>query len=252
MIVGAYLKNNILLLGGSGTLGKSLIRSKLFKNLNYPSSKVLDILNQKKIEKFLVKKKINTVFHFAALARVKECQNDKKKAYRINVIGTQNVVKAVSNCLKKNNLNIKTIFMSSDAVYSPIKGNHKENDKLKPYNYYGWTKLQGEKAIIKLKDFIIIRTRFFDKKKIKFNYAAINIFTSAIEVNMLVKYINKILKKKFNGILNIGGKRISDFHKYKRFKKSIKPCDKSKIFNKLNFKLATDASMNIKKLKRLI
>ena len=47
-------------------------------------------------------------------------------------------------------------------------------------------------------------------------------------------------------------KKISDFHKYKEFKKSIKPCDKSEIFNKLNFKIATDASMNIKKLKRLI
>ena len=39
-----------------------------------------------------------------------------------------------------------------------------------------------------LKDYIIIRTRFFDKKKIKFNHAAVNIFTSAIEVNILVKY----------------------------------------------------------------
>ena len=59
--------------------------------------------------------------------------------------------------------------MSSDGVYSSIKGNYKENDNLRPYNYYGWTKLQGEKAVKKLKDYIIIRTRFFDKKKIKFN-----------------------------------------------------------------------------------
>ena len=252
MIVGAYLKNNILLLGGSGTLGKALIKSKLFKNLNYPSSKVLNILNQKKLEEFLIKKKIRTILHFAALARVRECQYNKNKAYKINVLGTQNVVRSVNNCSKKYNLNIKTIFMSSDGVYSSIRGNYKENDNLRPYNYYGWTKLQGEKAVRKLKDYIIIRTRFFDKKKIKFNHAAINIFTSAIEVNMLVKYINKILKKKFKGILNVGGERISDFHKYKKFKKSIKPCDKSKIFNRLNFKLATDASMNIKKLKKII
>ena len=252
MIVGAYLKNNILLLGGSSTLGKALIRSKLFKNLYYPSSKVLNILNQRKLEEFLIKKKIRIVLHFAALARVKECQFNKKKAYRINVLGTQNVVKSVNNCLRKYNFNIKTIFMSSDGVYSSIKGNYKENDNLRPYNYYGWTKLQGEKAVKKLKDYIIIRTRFFDKKKIKFNHAAVNIFTSAIEVNILVKYIDKILKKRFKGILNVGGKKVSDFHKYKEFKKSIKPCDKSEIFNKLNFKLATDASMNIKKLKRLI
>ena len=109
MIVGVYLKNNILLLGGSGTLGKALIRSKLFKNLYYPSSKVLNILNQRKLEEFLIKKKIRTIFHFAALARVKECQYNKKRAYRINVLGTQNVVKSVNNCLSKYNFNIKTI-----------------------------------------------------------------------------------------------------------------------------------------------
>ena len=31
--------------------------------------------------------------------------------------------------------------------------------------------------------------------------------------------------------------------------KNIKPCDKSKILKKLNFKMATDASLNINKLK---
>ena len=252
MIVGACLKNNILLLGGSGTLGKAIIKSKLFKNLNHPSSKILDILNQNKIEEFLIKNKINTILHCAALARVKECEKNKKKAYKINVLGTHNVVKSIYNCSKKHNIKIKIIFMSSDGVYSSTKGNYKENDKLRPYNYYGWTKLQGEKAVKKLKDYIIIRTRFFNKSKIKFDYAAKNIFTSALEVTILVKYINKIIKKNFNGIINIGGNKISDYKKYKKYKKNIKPCDKSKIFEKLNFKIATDASLNLKKLKRLM
>lgn len=252
MIVGACLKNNILLLGGSGTLGRAIIKSKLIKNLNHPSSKVLNILNQNKVEDFLIKNKINIILHCAALARVVECENNKKKAYKINVLGTQNVVKSIYNCSKKHNQDIKIIFMSSDGVYSSTRGNYKENDSLRPYNYYGWTKLQGEKAIKKLNNYIIIRTRFFDKYKIKFDYAATNIFTSAIEVSSLVKYINKILKKKFKGILNVGHDKISDFEKYKKYKKNIKPCDKSKIFNNLNLKLATDASLNLKKLKKLI
>jgi len=252
LIVGASLKNNILLLGGSGTLGKAIIKSKLFNNLNYPTSKTLNILNQKKIEDFLIKNKIKIILHCAALARVKECEKNKKKAYRVNVLGTQNIVKSVNNCWKKNNLSIKVIFMSSDGVYSSTSGNYKETDNLKSYNYYGWTKIQGEKAVKKLNNYIIIRTRFFNKYKIKFNYAAVNIFTSSIEVTKLVKYINKLIKKKFNGVLNVGGKRISDFEKYKKYKKDIKPCDKSKIFNNLDFKLATDASLNLKKFNRLI
>ena len=252
MIVGASLKNNILLLGGSGTLGKAIIESRLFNNLNYPTSKTLNILNQKKIEDFLIKNKIKIILHCAALARVKECEKNKKKAFRINVLGTKNIVKSVNNCWKKNNLNIRVIFISSDAVYPSTRGNYKETDKLKSYNYYGWTKIQGEKAIKKLNSYTIIRTRFFNKYKIKFNYAAVNIYTSSIEVRKLVKYLNRIIKKKFKGVLNVGSKRVSDFEKYNKYKKNIKPCDKSKIFNNLDLKLATDASLNLEKFNKLL
>ena len=252
MIVGASLKNNILLLGGSGTLGKAIIESRLFNNLNYPTSKTLNILNQKKIEDFLIKNKIKIILHCAALARVKECEKNKKKAFRINVLGTKNIVKSVNNCWKKNNLNIRVIFISSDAVYPSTRGNYKETDKLKSYNYYGWTKIQGEKAIKKFNIYTIIRTRFFNKYKIKFNYAAVNIYTSSIEVRKLVKYLNRIIKKKFKGVLNVGSKRVSDFEKYNKYKKNIKPCDKSKIFNNLDLKLATDASLNLEKFNKLL
>ena len=132
------------------------------------------------------------------------------------------------------------------------RGNYKETDNLKSYNYYGWTKIQGEKAIKKLNSYTIIRTRFFNKYKIKFNYAAVNIYTSSIEVRKLVKYLNRIIKKKFKGVLNVGGKRVSDFEKYNKYKKNIKPCDKSKIFNNLDLKLATDASLNLEKFNKLI
>ena len=142
--------------------------------------------------------------------------------------------------------------MSSDGVYPSTKGNYKESDKLKPYNYYGLTKLEGEKIVKKLNDFIIIRTRFFDKNNIKFRYAATNIFTSSIEVNKLSLYIYKIIKKKFKGIINVGGKKVSDYKKYKKYKKNIKPCDKTVIFNSTNVKLASDASLNLKKFNRLI
>ena len=48
MIAGDYLKNNTLLLGGSGTLGKTIINSNLFKNLKpCDKSKILKKLNFK-------------------------------------------------------------------------------------------------------------------------------------------------------------------------------------------------------------
>ena len=107
------MKNNVLLLGGSGTLGSKIIKSKFFPNLKYPKKKILNILNKKQIENYLIKKKINLVLHCAALARVKDCELNKNKAKKINIIGTQNIVKSILKIQKMKNfvsefdLNIK-------------------------------------------------------------------------------------------------------------------------------------------------
>ena len=79
------MKNNYLLLGGTGTLGKAIIKSKLFKNLKHPSSKKVNILSKNKIESFLIKNKIDTIIHCAAMARVKECEENKKRAYKVDL-----------------------------------------------------------------------------------------------------------------------------------------------------------------------
>jgi dTDP-4-dehydrorhamnose reductase len=252
LIVGVFLKNNILLLGGSGNLGSKIIKSKIFLNLKYPSKKELNILNKNKIEKYLIKNDIDLVLHCAALARLRDCEVNKKNAEKVNIIGTENIVKSILNIKKIKKKDVKLIFISSDAVYSDIGGNHKETDKPSPHNVYGFTKLKGEKLVRKVKHHMILRTRFFDKNKINFKYSAVNIFTSALEVNKLIYLISKLIKIKFHGTINVGIRKISDFKKYKKYKKNIKPCDKNKIFSELNFKIATDASLNLKKLRNLL
>ena len=177
--------------------------------------------------------------------KLKNVKKIKKKAYNLNVIGTGNVVRAAKNA--KNT--VRLLFMSSDAVYPSTKGNYKETDKLKPYNFYGLTKLIGEHLIKLTKKYIIIRGRFFDKRKIPFKNSATNIFTSSLEVNEFIIKIYKLINKNFNGTVNVGGPKISDYKKYKMFKKKLIPCDKSQIFKDLNVKLATDASLNLTKFK---
>ena len=109
MIHGVFLKNNILLLGGSGTLGSSIIKSNLFKEILFPTSKELNILNKKKLEKYFLKHNINLIIHCAALARVRVCQNKKKEAFKINVQGTSNIVKTILKINKNYKKNIKKI-----------------------------------------------------------------------------------------------------------------------------------------------
>lgn len=251
MILGVFLKSKILLLGGSGNLGSTIIKSNIFKNILYPNKNKINILNKKKIINFLIENKIQIIIHAAGLARIRDCEKFKNKAKKINVDGTNNIVNSIKYIKKKLNIEIMLVYISSDAVYSSTEGNYKETDKLKPYNYYGITKMKAEKKVLKLKRFIIIRTRFFNKNKIPFKYSANNIFTSSIEVNILVSYIKLLIKKKFNGVINVGRKKISDYKNYKKYKKNLIKCDKSKIFKKLNFTIATDASLNINKLKNL-
>lgn len=251
MILGVFLKSKILLLGGSGNLGSTIIKSNVFKNILYPNKNKINILNKKKIINFLIENKIQIIIHAAGLARIKDCEKFKNKAKKINVDGTNNIVNSIKYIKKKLNIEIMLVYISSDAVYSSTEGNYEETDKLKPYNYYGITKMKAEKKVLKLKKFIIIRTRFFNKNKIPFKYSADNIFTSSIEVNILVSYIKLLIIKKFNGVINVGRKKISDYKNYKKYKKNLIKCDKSKIFKKLNFTIATDASLNINKLKNL-
>lgn len=244
-------ENKILLIGGSGTLGSTFINSKIFKKLDAPQKKELNLLNKKNIRKF-IKKKYNVIINCAAIARMKECEKNPNKAIKVNVFGTLNLVEAIKKHHKNYKEKIKLIHISTDGVYSSTKGNYQENSPLKPYNNYGFTKMLAESVVTKILDnYIIVRTRFFDKKNIKFKTAATDIFTSMMEVEDLVKAIKCVLLKNYKGVINIGQKRKSDFENYKKFKPNIKPCKRKDIVKKLGFEIARDASMNLKIFNRL-
>ena len=243
--------NKVLLIGGSGTLGSTFVNLKIFKKLDAPKKKELNLLNKKSIRKF-IKKKYNVIINCAAVARMRECEKNPYKAIKVNVFGTLNLVEEIKKHHKNYKEKIKLIHISTDGVYSSTKGNYKESSPLKPYNNYGLTKMMAESVISKILDnYTIIRTRFFDKKNIRFKTAATDIFTSMMEVEDLVKAIRCIFLKNYKGIINVGQKRKSDFENYKEFKPNIKPCKRKDIVKNLSFQIARDASMNLKVFNKL-
>ena len=245
------IKNKrVLLIGGSGNLGSYIIKAKIFKLIDHPNKKKLNLLNSFTIKKYL-KKNYDLIINCAAMARMRECQNNPKKAKKINVYGIDKLVNEIKSSEKKNKKKIKLIHISTDGVYPSTKGNYMEVSKLKPYNIYGWTKLYAERIVQKLDKFIIIRTRFFNKNKIFYKTAATDIFSSMIEIHSLVKEIKFIATTEFNGIINIGSTRKSDYQNYKKYKKNIKPCKRKDILKDLNFEIAKDSSMNLKLFKKL-
>ena len=242
------IKKKNLVIGGYGNLGKSLRKNIFFKNFHFPKKKFFDLTNKKKMYAYLRKKNIEIIVNAAAFARMKKCEENKSKAKKINITGCRNLIDVIN----QTNNNIYLIHISTDGVYESTIGNYSERSKLKPYNYYGKTKLEAEKIVKKFNKFLIIRTRFFNKDKIKFNEAAIDSFSSSLERNKLSKYLSILIKKNVTGILNVGGKKISDYELYKKYKKNIKICTYKEIQKKLDFKISKDASMNCKKFENIL
>lgn len=238
---------NVLLIGGNGQLGSCLRKHNKFYKLKSPSKKELNLTKKRDITRALKKYAPKIIINCAAITDMKIAEKYPAKCFEINVVGTINLV----NEIKKYDKNIKLIHLSSDGVYPSIKGNYSEKSNIGPYNLYCWSKFLSEIPVKTLKKFVIIRTRFFDKNKIKFKKVAKDIFTSSIEINELSKKILKLLKNNFSGIINIGTKRMSLFDRYKKYKKII-PIYRSEILANLDIQLAKDSSMNIKKMQKFL
>ncbi len=143
----------ILLTGGHGFIGSNLIKkfnkefdfvvisSKKGTNTGDVKTEYISVTN-KKIVKTIEILNPDIIIHLAALSGLKKCENDPKKAFEVNVTGTENVVEG---CL---NTNAKLIFISSREVYgSTINEKSNEDDMLNPDNIYGQTKVNAEKII---------------------------------------------------------------------------------------------------------
>jgi dTDP-4-dehydrorhamnose reductase len=113
----------------------------------------LDIKDKKSILEIISDIKPDTIIHSAALTNVDECEKNKKLAEEINVVGTKSIAEAA----KDNNAHLS--YVSTDYVFDGSKGMYKEEDKTNPVNFYGQSKLHGEKAVEEInEEFLIART----------------------------------------------------------------------------------------------
>lgn len=145
----------IALIGKNGQLGKSFYYSSFkntFKTTFFGSKKLnFNNINNKSNLKFL--ENFDIIINCAAYTNVPAAEYFKKEAKTVN----STALKYLCSFLKKKN--ILLIHFSTDYVFN----SHKkikigENHKKSPINFYGKTKLSGEKEIIKSGcDYIILR-----------------------------------------------------------------------------------------------
>lgn len=236
----------ILLIGGTGNLGSTIIKGNLFKNIYYPNKKKLNLLKRIQIENYL-KKNFDTIINCSGYPRIKSCEKNILKSFNLNYLTVKNLVDEIKIYNLKNNKNIRLIHISSDSVYESLKGNYSENDNYDPKTVYSVCKVLAEISVKNLENFCIIRTRFFNKKKFPYPDAAVDIFSSMIEVEELSKAIYDLSLKRFNGVINVGRKKRSDYEIYQKYFKKLKRTTRKKIQRNLGYFITKDSSLKLDK-----
>ncbi len=223
------MSKKLLIIGGASLVGNTIINYatddyEIFATehntpVNNPkvSSLKLDLLaDRKQIINYIEKIKPSAVIHTVAFPNVDFCESNHELTDLLHVKITEEITEI---CEKVNS---KLIYFSTDAVFNGKKsGKYIESDTPNPLSYYGKTKLEAEKIILKNSNNLILRTtviygwhirsRFtnwvLDSLK---NKKTVNAFTDQYNtptlVDDLARSVFSIIKKDLSGLFHASGK----------------------------------------------
>lgn len=231
------MKSKLLIIGGSGLIGSTLIEYALndynihatynknpIQNTLIKSTKIELLDDRTKIIHLIKTLNPDIVVHTAAHPSVDLCETDHKIADSLHVDVTQDIVNICSE------INAKLFYISTDAVFEGnMNKKYTESDNPNPINYYGKTKLEAEKIVLNKLDNVILRTAVvygWHKKSRFTNWILESLrggklvdpytdqYSTPTLVDDLVKSILGIIKLKISGLYHATGKTCINRHNF--------------------------------------
>ncbi len=101
----------------------------------------LDITHKNQTLNTVSAAKPDVVIHTAAMTQVDQCETEREKCWSANVTGVENIVQACAQT------NAHLVHVSTDFIFDGTYGPLDETAIPNPVNYYGESKLAGEKLI---------------------------------------------------------------------------------------------------------
>ena len=252
---------NLLIIGSSGTLGKSLyyfLKKKFKVSHNGLTKRKFDLKKKNQVRILLKTLNPKVIINCCGVTDIDYCEKNQVKSSEINVRIVQNFLDF------QKEFKFYFIHISTDHLYdSKTRRASYEIDKIKINNEYSRQKRMAEKICLKYKS-LIFRTNFFGKsgkktidnwlylnlKKKKKIYLFNDVFFNPLRLESLNKIFEKILndKKLFlkRGIYNLGSKNSLSKEKFaKNFSKFLYLKHKDFVSINVNPFLKTKRSKNM-------
>ena len=252
---------NIGITGSTGVLGKHLIYE--LKNFNLKIFKS-DISIKKNVYNWVNENDLDAIIHFAAIVPTRDVLSNKKRAYKVNYLGTKYLIDALKKKYKKKR--IWFFFASSSHVYSFLEEKITEKRKIKPISYYGKLKHMSEIYLQKNhKYFKICIGRIFSftdpvqgssffvpsifnriKKNKKYPYDKLNKeVRDFLSTRDIIAIIRHLLEIRFLGVINICSGKGTNLYKIYVIISNLlkKKVVKKKYFEKKNMLIGDNSKI---------
>ena len=134
-----------MIIGGTGLLGKALMREWRGDDVLTLGSRDVDIRGAARVQEIAEKERPEWIVLSAAYTDVDGCESDPERAFAVNRDGAANVAKAAKS------VGARLLFLSSDYVFDGKKTSpYETGDPRNPQGVYGRSKAEAEVRLLEI------------------------------------------------------------------------------------------------------